>query len=89
MLRSFIRCVPKSTVRLQRRSMSLSVLRYNSSPRTRRPLFLSDTSNFGATRLSHPTLLATFHSTQKNEGGPLVGLLAALLKVRNFFVMVS
>jgi hypothetical protein len=88
MMHSFICNVPKSTVRLQRRS--ISTLSLVSRPQRSRPQFLFGDNRYSlgatvsATRISHPTLFSGFHTTPRNQGSPFL-LLAALLKVRNFF----
>ena len=84
---SFICNVSKSTVQLQRRSVSTSSGFRSQRTRTQF-LFGDNISSIGATRLSHPTLFAGFHSTRRNQGGPLY-VLAALLKVRVLFKKVS
>ncbi|KAF8806968.1 hypothetical protein BYT27DRAFT_6614786 [Phlegmacium glaucopus] len=79
MLRSFIRSVPKPTARLQRRSISSSVLGHHTPYRPR-----EISIRLSVARL-HPTLYASFHSTRRNQGIPLIPLLAALLKTSTGF----
>ena len=77
------------TINSSRTLPQVSYFSFSTSlPRTRTQSLFGDNrfclgAPFSAACLSHPTLFAGFHSTQRNQGSPFL-VLTALLKVRKF-----
>ncbi|KAF8149908.1 hypothetical protein B0H34DRAFT_667077 [Crassisporium funariophilum] len=100
MLRRLIRIVPKSNLRLESRLTSNkcryhtstgnlpSITRLNTIRFPSQQCPVRHTTTLKAISLLRPTYSASFHSTARNQGGPLIPVFAALLKASTGFTLV-